>query len=221
MYFILEPDQFAAHRSLLRKMFELRKRVFCGELNWVETNGPEERDVYDDMSPAYMMHTDASGQELYACARLMPTSGPTLLADVFGDTVPDAAAFDSPFVWEITRLCIDDALVRRHGRDRDRMRILQGMFAAGLEYSVANGIEAFLSNFDDVRLRMWMRAGAQVDVIGSSDRFSVPVLLGLTAAGPEGLARMRAHAGIGRAVLSPPPARGREVRPRLVEAQAA
>jgi acyl homoserine lactone synthase len=188
----------------MSQMFRLRSRVFRDELNWVEHDGDEERDVYDDLDPVYVMHTDPTGEELYACGRLMPTSGPTLLADVFGDTVPDVD-FQSPFVWEITRLCVDDALIRERGLGGQRIAILRSMHAAALEFGLTRGVEAYLANFDDLRLRMWRRFGAHFDVIGTSDTFSVRVHLGITACTEVALMAQREALGLSGPLLSPPP----------------
>ncbi len=169
-------------------MFHLRHRVFCEQLKWVDGEGSAEKDQYDDLNPVYLLHTDPDAQYLYAAARLMPTSGPTLLTDVFSETLPDAVAFQSPFVWEITRLCVDDTLLRQHYPNHRVIEVLRMMLLAGMEFGARNGIETFLSNFDDVRLRIWRRAGARIDIVGRSDEFSTPVMLGLTEFGPRCIA---------------------------------
>lgn len=195
MYFTLEPHQYDDNKHLLEQMFVLRYRVFCDDLQWVDAEGGKERDEYDDYGPVYLMHTDPTGSQLYACARLMPTSGPTLLSDVFGDTLPDACAFQSPFVWEITRLCVDDELIRRRGGNQRALEVLRMMLLAGMEFGARNGIDTYLSNFDDIRLRMWRRAGARIDIIGQSEDFSIPVMLGLTESGPDALEEVRMRLG--------------------------
>ena len=204
MYFVLEPHQHDSHPDLLKKMFLLRSRVFCDKLKWVETNGVEERDVYDDYMPVYLMATDETGEHLYGSARIMPTSGPTLLADVFGETVPDAM-FDSPFVWEITRLCLDDELIRKHGKGSETINIVRSMLVASLEYGIQNGIETYLANFDDLRLRVWRRAGVGVDVIGTSHAFSTTVHLGIAEVTESAQSEMRKRLGHNNPVLSQPP----------------
>jgi acyl homoserine lactone synthase len=204
MFVILNGRDVRAYRELVAKMFKLRARVFRDELNWVEHDGEEERDVYDTHDPVYVLHTDEAGEELYACGRLMPTSGPTLLADVFGETVPDAD-FQSPFVWEITRLCVDDDLIRARGLGDRRIAILRAMHVAALEFGLARGIETYLANFDDLRLRMWRRFGVPFDVIGRSDAFSVPVHLGVTPCTRALLDAQRAALGLAGPLLVPPP----------------
>ena len=207
MYFTIEAHQFAAYSHLLDQMFSLRHRVFCEQLKWVDGRGARERDKYDDMNPVYLVHTDEKAEVLFAAARLMPTSGPTLLTDVFNATIPDACGFESPFVWEITRLCVDEEMIRKYQPGRRILDVLRMMLLAGMEFGVRNGVETYLSNFDDIRLRIWRRAGAQIDIVGETDAFSVPVKLGLTQAGRDALEAVRETVGYKGRVLSRAPRR--------------
>lgn len=206
MHFILDGDQIEDYPHLAAQMFKLRARVFRDELGWVDTEGDEERDFYDDCDPCYIMHTDPTGQHLYAAARLMPTTGPTLLADVFGETLPDIE-FASPFVWEITRLAVDDELIAQHGLGRERLTILRNMLLAGMEFGVANHIDSFLANFDNARLRMWRWLGAEFDVLGTSTSFSTTVHLGLIESTPASLDALQERLGITAPMLGSPPPR--------------
>lgn len=206
MYFTLTAEQLSQYPHLYDQMFRLRSRVFRDELQWVATDGEHEADIYDELNPVYVLHTDPLGVHLYACGRLMPTSGPTLLADVFGETVPDAD-FASPLVWEITRLCIDDALIRAHGRDHDRLDILRSLHVAALEFGLSAGVETFLANFDDLRLRMWRRMNVHFDVIGTSRAFSTTVHLGVTECSRPVLEEARARLGLSGPLLAAPPVR--------------
>ncbi|WP_420391591.1 acyl-homoserine-lactone synthase [Acuticoccus sp.] len=205
MYFILQPHQQTDHPDLIAQMFRLRKKVFGDELRWVETFGPEERDAYDDMNPVYLMHTDPAGAYLYSVVRMMPMSGPTLLSDVFSETIPDAAGFIDPSIWEFTRFCMDDDLLRRHGRGSECMQILKMMNTGSLEFGVDAGIEAYVANFDRLRWRMWRRIGKPFDIVGKSDDFGVEVLLGISECSGAVRDRMYAHLGIQGPVLSEPP----------------
>lgn len=213
MYFTLESHQFGAFSHLVEQMYALRHRVFCEQLQWVDAEGNRERDQYDDYNPVYLLHTDETAEFLYASARLMPTSGPTLLTDVFAQSIPDAGMIQSPFVWEITRLCLDDTLLRQHQPGQRAINVLRMMLLAGMEFGARNGVETFLSNFDDVRLRIWRRAGARIDIVGQAEGFSVPVMLGLTEAGRDALEAVRTQLGHHERVLSrAPQARFRPAR---------
>ncbi|MEM0906717.1 MAG: acyl-homoserine-lactone synthase [Pseudomonadota bacterium] len=205
MYFIIHGNDIQKYPHLADQMFRLRSRVFRDELKWVASEGEHEADEYDGYNPVYVMHTDPLGIHLFACGRLMPTSGPTLLADVFGETIPDVD-FASPFVWEITRLCIDDELIRKHGRDSERMAILRSLHVAALEFGLSAGVDAFLANFDDLRLRMWRRMKVHFDVLGTSEAFSTRVHLGITECSQEILDQARTRLGLSEPLLEDAPA---------------
>lgn len=204
MYFVIGADQLDDHPSLAAQMFRLRAKVFRDELGWVDCAGEEERDVFDTLSPVYIMHTDATATRLYAAARLMPTMGPTLLQSVFADTIPDAA-IAAPNVWEITRLVVDDRKLAADGVVQSRLAILSRMLIAGMEFGIAHGIDTFLANFDPVRLRAFRRLGARFDVMGESELHSVPVYLGLIEATEDALAALKSRHRVAGPVLCATP----------------
>ena len=75
-------------------MFRQRARFFHDRLKWaVRVVDGQERDRYDDEAPVYLIYTDDLGREVKGSLRLLPTTGPTLAADVFSDTLPDAVHF--------------------------------------------------------------------------------------------------------------------------------
>lgn len=80
-------DQSNAHKysKLLDEMFRLRARIFLDRLGWdVQVRDGKERDKYDDKGPIYLIYTDDEAREVKGSLRLLPTTGPTLLADFFG-----------------------------------------------------------------------------------------------------------------------------------------
>ena len=91
---IVVLEQYNAHKysHLIDKMFRLRAHVFHDRLNWdVNVTDGKERDRYDDEQPVYIIYCDHQGQEVKGSLRLLRTTGPTLLADIFCDTLPEAA----------------------------------------------------------------------------------------------------------------------------------
>ena len=108
---IVVLEQYNAHEysHLIDKMFRLRAHVFHDRLNWdVNLTDGKERDRYDDEQPVYIIYCDHQGQEVKGSLRLLPTTGPTLLADIFCDTLPEAVTLCAPAIWECGRLCLDD-----------------------------------------------------------------------------------------------------------------
>jgi len=91
MYVLVQAHEYHKHRDLLDQSFRLRKKVFADQLGWdVSVSGLRERDRYDDLHPAYLLWCDEEKKRLFGSVRLMPTTGPTLLYDVFRGTFPDA-----------------------------------------------------------------------------------------------------------------------------------
>lgn len=107
----LQRFQFSQHGDLVQSIYRLRKRVFADALGWdVPVIGDQEIDHYDAMDPVYLFLTDPERNRVFASMRLMPTTGPNLLHDVFHDSMPEAANLCAPFIWECTRFCVDEEL---------------------------------------------------------------------------------------------------------------
>lgn len=190
MLHVIESLNASDHTEILEKMFRLRTRVFRDRLGWdVKVTDGCERDRFDDQEPVYVILTDQKDEEVLGSLRLLPTTGPTLLSEVFADTVPDAAGLSSPFIWECTRFCIDSELV---GQGRVEMVRTAGELLAGLgEVGLRSGIETILGNFDPIMQRVYRRIGCQVDILGTTFRFGRPVHLGSFPVTHEHLAAIR------------------------------
>lgn len=92
---------------LLDGMYRLRHTVFSERLKWTSLN--EERrevDVYDALNPVYLICRDPSG-DVIGCWRLLPTTGPYMLKDIFSHLLHGHPAPQKPDVWEISRFAID------------------------------------------------------------------------------------------------------------------
>jgi len=125
MFVIIQAHEYQKYAFILDQMFRLRKKVFADTLGWnVPVIGPFERDSYDSLCPAYLVWCNETRTRLYGGMRLMPTTGPTLLYDVFRATFPQAANLIAPGIWEGTRMCIDEEAIRRFSRCRCRPRLL-------------------------------------------------------------------------------------------------
>ena len=140
---IVVIEQYNAHKysNLMDEMFRLRARVFRDRLRWdVQVVDGKERDKYDDEGPVYLIYTDDEAREVKGSLRLLPTTGPTVLADIFSDTLPAAVDLSAPTIWECTRLCLDDEILAR-GR-REELLFASTVLIAGLgEVAIGAGIE--------------------------------------------------------------------------------
>jgi acyl homoserine lactone synthase len=123
------------------------------------------------------MYTDDKVQQVKASLRLLPTTGPTLLADIFYDTLPTAVRLSSPSIWECTRLCIDDSILTKGSRDEKLLYTISLIVGLG-DVAIEAGIETILGNFDCSMLRLYRQIGCDVNVLGSTQRYGDPIYLG-------------------------------------------
>ncbi len=179
MIVVLEQHNADQYRHLIDEMFRLRARIFRDRLNWdVEVTDGKERDRYDDEQPVYIIYCDNGARVVKGSLRLLPTTGPTLLADIFSDTLPDAVNLTAPSIWECTRFCLDDNLWEG-GREDEMLFASAALIEAVGDVALRAGIEAIIGNFDEPMLRLYRRVGCEVEVLGSTSRYGRPVYLGL------------------------------------------
>jgi len=178
---IVVVQKYNAHEysQLIEKMYRLRAHIFHDRLGWdVQVIDGKERDKYDDEGPVYIIDTDDRAREVKGSLRLLPTTGPTLLAECFADTLPDAAGLSAPTIWEVTRFCVDDRLI--HRGLMDALLLASAEIIAGLgDVAVSAGIESIVGNFDASMLRLYRRIGCEVEILGSTSRYGRKVYLGL------------------------------------------
>lgn len=181
MFILIQAHEYDNHSALLKQMHQLRKKVFFDELNWdVPVIGDLERDRYDDLRPAYLVWTDDDAKTLYGSIRLMPTTGPTLLNDVFRETYPADLSLYHPGIWEGTRMCIDaEKLSEDHSEITPQTAMCLMLLALG-ECALAHGIHTLISNYEPHMKRIYQRSGASLDEIGRADGYGArPVCCGV------------------------------------------
>ncbi len=193
MIVVLEQHNAHKYPYLIDEMFRLRARIFRDRLNWdVLVKDGHERDRYDDEQPVYIIYSDDKGREVRGSLRLLPTTGPTLLADVFSDTLPDAVHLSAPTIWECTRFCLDDKIL-----DREEQQEILFTSAVLLEalgnVALRAGVESIIGNFDASMLRLYRRIGCEVEVLGSTSKYGDPVYLGLHPISAAIIGRVKAR----------------------------
>ncbi len=198
MFFTIQADDQQKHSDLLDQMFSLRKRVFFDQLQWdVRVTGEQERDEYDELKPAYLVWTDPSRSQLYASIRLMPTTGPTLLYDVFRNTFPNEANLATPGIWEGTRACIDGDVISADHPEVDAARAFSMLVLATSECALAHGIHTIVSNYELQIKRIYRRAGAEFAEAGRADGYGrFPVCCGTLEISDPSITKMRQALGL-------------------------
>ena len=71
----------------------------------------QEFDAYDNEKAQYLVWCSADRETVYGVVRLIPTSAPTLLFDVFDRTHNNDQSLVSDTIYEGTRMCLDDDMI--------------------------------------------------------------------------------------------------------------
>jgi N-acyl-L-homoserine lactone synthetase len=104
--------------SLWQALGRYRHRVFVQHLGWSlpGASGHTEWDCYDRPDTVYVLALSAAGS-LCGCARLLPTTRPYLLAEVFPQLLDGRPAPHDKNTWELSRFAavdLDTAPLRGH-----------------------------------------------------------------------------------------------------------
>ena len=184
----VEPKDRERYRNRLSEMFRLRARVFRGELGWaVDVHQGKEFDRYDAQENLYLLSVNQQ-RVLDGALRLMPTSGPTLLTDVFGELVPSDTALRSPHLWEATRFCV----CRTHSPLRNGIATAAWHLVIGaVELAVESGIDSLLMIYDERVRPLYRLMGMAVDELSARRDGNGIVYFGLVETTPETVARIR------------------------------
>lgn len=125
------------HEHSLDAMFRDRKRIFVDWLKWdiPVIDGVYEMDQFDDARALYLIDEGADERPHLGSVRLLPTTGPYLLGDVFPRLAEDGPPRQED-TWEITRLCTAPGF---KGADAlaIRRRIAQALVETALLYGVS------------------------------------------------------------------------------------
>lgn len=195
MIVLIEPHTYMKNNHILREMFLARKQVFHDRLGWnVRLIGEEERDEYDDLNPLYLVAVDAETGRARGSLRLLPTTGRTMLGDIFRNYFDQPVDVRSPIIWECTRFCA-------HPNETDHLgpqgiadvtsELLIGICEAGL-YA---GISQIVGVFDRRMVRIYRRGAWSPEIIArSTGAGHGEIAVGLWDVTEDALAAMRARA---------------------------
>lgn len=189
-----------ANMSLLLGMHRLRRKVFKDRLDWsVSTTGDLEMDRYDTLDASYLVVADHD--TVLGCVRLLPTTGPNMLANTFPELLDGGPAPRSAHVVESSRFCVDTELTDAT-TDGGLRRATFMLFAAMLEYGEARRLSA-IATVTDLRMeRILRRAGWALERIGAPRRIgSTIAIAGLLPIADGALDAIRCNGGLTGPVL--------------------
>ena len=165
MLIVSHADDKKAHSDIFDQMYALRARQFSQRRGWrVTVTDGMEIDRFDEMNPLYICVTDGAGL-LLASLRLLPTTGPHMLSDVFPEVMGEAGIVRHPLIWESSRFCVDTEAARKFGPDGINIvtrELLAGLFKTALDA----GMQNVISVYDVFVERILKRSGCVFDRLG-------------------------------------------------------
>lgn len=158
-------DDRALDPGTLEDMFRFRHKVFYERLGWeVPSRDGIERDEYDELNPVYIVAKNRAS-EIEGCWRLLPTTGPYMLKDTFGQLLHDEPAPQDPGIWEMSRLAVlpstsgERAQVTLNAITFDMIRLVY-------EFATQNGIRQYVLVTSVALERLLTRVGFPIHRLG-------------------------------------------------------
>lgn len=163
-----------AHSDMLA-MHRLRYEVFAERLGWdVRTENGMERDQFDDIADvAFVLAKSADGL-VDACWRILPTTGPYMLRDVFPELLHGQHAPMSDDCWELSRFAV--ATNRTETGNASFGPISRALMAESACFARDKGISRYVTVTTPIMERMLKHQGLHIHRIGP------PIRIGVAAA---------------------------------------
>lgn len=165
MLIIAHETDRGQYADLFDQMYRLRAREFGLRRGWrVEVVDGRERDHFDDLNPLYVCVATEEGR-LLASLRLLPTTGPHMLSDIFPEVMGEAGIVRHPLILEVSRLCVDTAFARDFGPggiNRVTRELLTGLFTTALQA----GMSDLIAVYDLYVERILRMAGCRFERLG-------------------------------------------------------
>lgn len=135
---VIRRENRHLYTDILEDYFRIRHQIYVVERKWVELDRPDKRemDQFDTDDTVYLLGLD--GRAIVAGMRLVPTTSPTLLSELF-----PALALNGPVrrrdVYELSRIFVVPNRRGEHAGPRAKA-VIQ---AAAMEFGLSIGLSAF------------------------------------------------------------------------------
>lgn len=126
------------YREPLEEYFRLRHQIYVEERRWTQIARADGREIdqFDTPDTIYLMAME--GSRVVGSHRLVPTSGPTLMSDLFPQLALRGLV-RSPFAYELSRVFV----VRDRRGDQVQPRVESIIMAGTMEFALIEGLSQF------------------------------------------------------------------------------
>ena len=202
---IIEGSRARQFPHEIDAMHRNRAEVFSARLRWnVCVENGYERDDFDDANPLYLVSVDPLTNRYRGSVRLLPTTGPNMLRDVFPFLLHEGETVESPTIWEISRICAATT-ERQPERTKTGFNLTLGELIVGIvEVGLAAGLTQIVAVFDARIYRVVKAAGCNPQLIGVPQRIGETMsYVGVFDTGNSPLEAIRRAVGIEGSVFEP------------------
>jgi acyl homoserine lactone synthase len=168
---LIEGAQAHLFPNEIDAMFRSRAEIFRDRLGWdVVVKDGKERDGFDDCNPLYLISVHPKTGIYQGSLRLLPTTGPNMLRDVFSPLRGDHPPIESRTIWESSRICVakPEEKAERVGANLNvaLLELLSGIADVGARENLTQ----IVSVFDARMFRILRHVGLRLEVIGTPQK---------------------------------------------------
>jgi acyl homoserine lactone synthase len=148
--------------GLYQELSAYRRKVFVDRLGWdLPCAAGGEQDQFDRDDTVYLVARD--DDEVIGCGRLLPSTGPYLLQEVFPELLNGREPPRSHSVWELSRFAVGDIGKSEAARDK---YLATRMLLRALECCQREGVQQLLAVTSGAVERLMLRAGVDLQRLG-------------------------------------------------------
>ena len=135
---VIRRDNRHLYSDILEDYFRLRHQIYVVERKWNVLDRPDKREIdqFDTDETVYLLGLE--GRSIIAGMRMVPTTAPTLLSELFPKLSLDGP-IRRPDVYELSRIFV----VRNRRGEHAGPRAEAAIQAATMEYGLSVGLSAF------------------------------------------------------------------------------
>jgi len=194
MIFVVDAAKRRHFAADLAAMHCQRKVVFVDRAEWkVPVIGDQEIDRYDLLhDTVYLLAKERPDGPVLASARLLATTGPHLMRDLFSAAYR-AGLPTGPTVWEVSRFCT----APEFGGRSKRLGLLWEIICGVMEAALRHGIGQVIFAANRALLPLALECGWEARMVGptmSDGRDEITAVV--AAITPDGLRRVRQRHGV-------------------------
>jgi acyl homoserine lactone synthase len=152
-------------------MFRSRAETFSERLGWeVVVRDGYERDRFDDENPLYLVSVNPRSGEYHGSLRLLPTTGPNMLRDVFPALLKDDETVESATIWECSRICVATKEGQQNRKRRGVSNVLAELLVGIGDVARLAGLTQIVAVFDARMFRILEAADCKPEILGTPRR---------------------------------------------------